>query len=217
MNTTQKECVLYIRVSTSRQQREGLSLGEQRAAAARFAEREGYTVADTFEDVISGESDPMTRPGWSAAVAAGLPIVVANRDRIARNVMYATAAEHFNEILSMDGNNDSSPEAEMMRQMLAAVAQYSNAQRRAAARRVVAYKRERGEYIGGRLALGDTVVDGKIVTSREGMKTLRLVWKLQDEGSTRMEISAELAGRGIVNSKGNPFGKNQIQRMFARR
>ena len=50
-----KTAVSYIRVSTARQGRSGLGLEAQQAALARFAEAEGYSLIETFQEVETGK------------------------------------------------------------------------------------------------------------------------------------------------------------------
>ena len=50
-----KPAVAYIRVSTQRQGRSGLGIEAQRGSIARFAEAEGYAVAQEFVEVESGK------------------------------------------------------------------------------------------------------------------------------------------------------------------
>jgi DNA invertase Pin-like site-specific DNA recombinase len=46
--------IAYTRFSTASQGRSGLGLEAQQAALARFAEAEGYALAETFTEVETG-------------------------------------------------------------------------------------------------------------------------------------------------------------------
>ena len=50
-----KTAVAYTRVSTASQGRSGLGLEAQIAALARFAEAEGYALAETFTEIETGK------------------------------------------------------------------------------------------------------------------------------------------------------------------
>jgi DNA invertase Pin-like site-specific DNA recombinase len=65
-----KTAVAYARVSTARQGRSGLGLEAQTAALARFAEAEGYDLAESFTEVETGKgADALDRrPQLSAAL-----------------------------------------------------------------------------------------------------------------------------------------------------
>ena len=50
-----KPAIAYTRVSTASQGRSGLGLEAQQAALARFAEAEGYALAETFSEIETGK------------------------------------------------------------------------------------------------------------------------------------------------------------------
>jgi DNA invertase Pin-like site-specific DNA recombinase len=89
-----KPAIAYVRVSTAQQGRSGLGLEAQQAALARFAEAEGYSLIETFEEIETGKgSDALDRrPQLSAALKlAGshkAPIIVAKLDRLSRDVHF---------------------------------------------------------------------------------------------------------------------------------
>jgi DNA invertase Pin-like site-specific DNA recombinase len=89
---TVKTAIAYTRVSTASQGRSGLGLEAQQAALTRFAEAEGYALAETFTEVETGKgSDALDRrPHLSASLAAArklkAPIIVAKLDRLPRDV-----------------------------------------------------------------------------------------------------------------------------------
>ena len=47
--------IAYIRVSTARQGKSGLGIEAQQATLARFAEAEGYSLIETFQEVETGK------------------------------------------------------------------------------------------------------------------------------------------------------------------
>ena len=92
------KAVAYLRCSTDRQD---LSPDAQRAAITTWAVREGVEVVAWHEDRgVSGGAELELRPGLTAAVAdlapkrAGL-LVVAKRDRLARDVLTAALVERL--------------------------------------------------------------------------------------------------------------------------
>ncbi len=46
-----KQCFAYIRVSSAKQEEQGASLGEQRSAILRYAEKQGLEIVEWFEEV----------------------------------------------------------------------------------------------------------------------------------------------------------------------
>jgi hypothetical protein len=68
-----QQAVAYYRVYTARQGRSGLGIEAQRAAVARFAEAEGFTLTAEFIEVATGKGAHALdrRPRLAAALAAG--------------------------------------------------------------------------------------------------------------------------------------------------
>src|SRR4051794_11825635 len=89
-----KQAVSYIRVSTAQQGRSGLGVEAQRAAIARFAEAEGFTIIGDHVEVETGKgADALDRrPELAAALAEArrhkCPVVVAKLDRLSRDVAF---------------------------------------------------------------------------------------------------------------------------------
>ena len=89
-----QHAIAYYRVSTARQGRSGLGIEAQRAAVARFAEAEGFTLIAEFTEVETGKgADALDRrPQLAAALAAGktgkCPVIVAKLDRLSRDVAF---------------------------------------------------------------------------------------------------------------------------------
>ena len=86
-----KTVIAYTRVSTAQQGKSGLGLEAQQAALARFAEAEGYSLIQTFEEIETGKgADALDRrPQLSAALKMArqhkAPIIVAKLDRLAHD------------------------------------------------------------------------------------------------------------------------------------
>lgn len=81
--------VIYCRVSTERQAREGIGLDAQERVCREFAERRGWTIDSSFRDEgISGREDIDRRPGLAAALdrcgSENAVLVVYSLSRVAR-------------------------------------------------------------------------------------------------------------------------------------
>ena len=89
-----KSAIAYVRVSTAQQGKSGLGLDAQQAALARFADAEGYSLVETYQEIETGKgSDALERrPQLSAALKAArkrkAPIIVAKLDRLSRDVHF---------------------------------------------------------------------------------------------------------------------------------
>jgi site-specific DNA recombinase len=228
----------YIRVSTEDQH---LGMDAQRATLDAWCARHGAELAAVHVDHgISGAAPLDKRPGLLAAVEAldkGSVLLVAKRDRLARDVMLAAMVERLAEragasVASADGvAAGNGPEAQLMRSIIDAFAQYERALIRARTKAALAVKRGRGEYTGGDAPYGyrlegtpvPRVVKGKPRVSLEGGRyvpvpeeqaTIALARELR-QGRTLRAVAAELQARGIVSRTGRPFAAIQIARMIA--
>lgn len=89
-----RPAIAYLRVSTARQGQSGLGLEAQREAVQRFAEAEGFILAETFQETESGkgadalDQRPQLRAALDAARRAKCPVIVAKLDRLSRNVAF---------------------------------------------------------------------------------------------------------------------------------
>lgn len=149
-----KKVIAYVRVSTEEQR---LGTEAQRQAIAAWCKSKGYELLKVHEDLgISGGAPLDKRPALTSAIGdlraykADI-LLVAKRDRLARDVMVAAMVERLAEregamVLSADGvGNGSGPAAEFMRNMMAAFAQYERALICSRTKSALAVKKARGE------------------------------------------------------------------------
>src|SRR6266436_256951 len=89
-----KPAVAYVRVSTAEQAKSGLGLDAQVAAIKRFAEHEGFTIADFYQEAESGKAsnDIDARPALKAALGMAkkhkCPVLVSKLCRLSRDVHF---------------------------------------------------------------------------------------------------------------------------------
>lgn len=82
--------IAYHRISTSVQEKSGLSQREQQSDIAKFCSLRGLTIHETTSDVMSGSVKAQDRPGLKRAIdmlEAGLAggLIVTKLDRLGRN------------------------------------------------------------------------------------------------------------------------------------
>ena len=218
-----KTAVGYLRVSTDQQQ-----LGAQQAECQRWAEQNGITVVEWHADILSGATPIEDREGLMAAIDACKKrnarwLVVAKRDRLARDVVIAAMAERIVSVLgttivTADGASSAdSPEGQLMRTILDAFAQFERHLIRWRTRAAMAQKREKGEYLGAvpfgyRTAKAE---DGRVMIvedERERAVGARIK-ELRAEGVGFRHIGRALAAEGMVSRKGRPYGMKLIHKM----
>ena len=153
-----KTAIAYTRVSTAQQGRSGLGLEAQQAALARFAEAEGYHLAETFTEVETGKgSDALERrPHLSAALSAArklkAPIIVAKLDRLSRDVHFISGLmTHRTPFIVAELGADADP---FMLHLYAALAEKERRLISQRTRDALAAKKAQGVKLGGLNAKG---------------------------------------------------------------
>ena len=156
------KAILYVRVSTAEQH---LGPEAQREAAQLWATAAGVTIRQTFTDHgISGgkglnglELDLEQRPALLEAIDAleeGEILLVAKRDRLARDAILAGLIERLiarkgASIASADGTgNGDGPEAQLLRHIVNAFAEYERLLIKARTKSALAVKKAKGERTG---------------------------------------------------------------------
>src|SRR3546814_1052129 len=88
---TNQQAVIYCRVSTKKQAREGNGLGSQATRCREYAKHRGHQVVGVFTDDVSGKL--AQRPGFDDMLAsirksrkAGMVVIIDDISRTARDV-----------------------------------------------------------------------------------------------------------------------------------
>jgi DNA invertase Pin-like site-specific DNA recombinase len=197
--------VAYLRCSTDRQD---LSPGVQREAIERWAATGGVTVVAWHEDLgISGGTPLEERPGLLAAIEEGRVrgagiLVVARRDRLARDVLTAALVERLCDregarVLTADGTgNGDGPEAALMRTLLDAFAAYERALIRARTKGALAVLKAKGRRTGG-VPMGHVVDgEGRLGVHESEAAAVARARELRTQGKSLREIAAVLEVEG---------------------
>jgi DNA invertase Pin-like site-specific DNA recombinase len=217
--------VAYIRVSKEEQR---LGPEAQRAAIEAWAAREGVQVACWHVDQGVCSVTPIDeRQALCGALAAlrehgaGI-LVVAKRDRIARDVVLTAMVERAVEaigarVVSAAGEgNGIAPADQFMRTVIDGAAQYERALIRARTRAALAAKAARGEKTGGDAPYGFLVAADGIhlepVASEQ--LTIRRTRALRASGLALRMVAATLAAEGHLSRTGRPFAASQVARML---
>jgi DNA invertase Pin-like site-specific DNA recombinase len=210
-----KIAVAYTRVSTAGQSRSGLGLEAQIAALARFAEAEGYKLAETFSEVETGKgSDALDRrPQLSAALAAArrlkAPIIVAKLDRLSRDVHFISGLmTHRTPFVVAELGADTDP---FMLHIYAALAEKERRLISQRTRDALAAAKARGVKLGGLNA-------GVIATREEARGRAEALRPILDElsGRSLAAIAAELNARGVATPNGRRWHPESVARVQRR-
>ena len=221
------KAVGYVRASTGEQK---LTPAAQRSSIEAWAKRNGVTVVAWHEDLdVRSVTDAADRPALAAALAnlrtlgAGV-LVVAKRDRIARDVVLTatierTAALQGARVVSAagegtEGAND--PSAMLMRGVVDLFAAHELQMIRSRTKAALAVKSARGERV-GTVGYGyQLCADGVHVEPNAAeQEVIAAVRDARVRGVSLRGIVAELVRAGFVSRSGKPFGKTQVERIAA--
>lgn len=217
--------VAYIRTSTSRQD---LSPLAQREAVTDWARRNGVTVEAVHEDIgVSGGVHPLEREGFGAALhslgvyRAGM-LIVARIDRLSRSTLdFAVVDDHLakqgRRLVSADGvANDDTPEAKLIRGVLANVAEYERRLIGARTKAALRAKRRRGERTSHALPYGfslDPANPKLLVANHIERAALRRAGELRRQGLGYRDVAAALNAEGRPH-RGNGWSERNVGRLL---
>jgi DNA invertase Pin-like site-specific DNA recombinase len=214
-----KPIVGYCRVSTDRQGKSGLGLEAQRAAVQRFAEANGFAIADEHVEIETGKgSDALAqRPKLHAALAEArtraCPIVVAKLDRLSRNVHFISGLmeERVTFLVAELGPRVPS----FLLHVYAAFAEEERRMISERTRAALAAARARGVKLGNPHI---EVAHAKTVAKAEAFaaSVKPTIEALRAEGLALRKIADRLNAQGLVTARGAMWTAMQVQRVLRR-
>lgn len=220
----------YYRVSTIKQEESELGLKAQRAEVQRFRSACDGILVGTYTEVETGKS--ADRPELQKAIrharAAGATLVVAKLDRLARNVAFTSAL--------MDSGLDfvccDNPNANRLTiHILAAVAEEEGRLISERTKAGLAAAKAEGKLLGsarpghweGREHLRGWRAGLTRARERSAARfrerygeIIPLIRGLRNAGLTFEAIAAHLNAEGYITSRGCPFNRTQVYRLFSR-
>lgn len=182
----------YARVSTDEQADSGAGMDAQRLAITLECERRGWTLTRIEEDAASGRS-MAGRPGLSAALEAieagdAETLIVAKLDRLSRSLLdfaalMARAQRRGWALVALDlGVDTTTPQGEMMANVLAVFAQFERRLIGQRTRDALAIKRAQGVRLGRPPAIPPALRDRLREMRAEGMTYRAIALALEAEG-----------------------------------
>jgi len=211
-----REAIIYLRVSTLEQAREGLSLEAQEARARAHCEAKGYTVSAVYRDEgISGRK-LRTRPQLQTALREVCEreavLVIYSLSRMSRSTRDAiNIMEKLRkagaDIVSLSESLDSdSATGRMMFKFLAVLAEFESELLAERVKSSFALKKERKEYLGGLRPFGFSIDrngdKAKTRRNSEEQAAIRQILTLREGGATYRDIARELEAEGVQTSTG---------------
>lgn len=210
-SNNQGKAVIYTRVSTEDQGISGLGLQAQLEFCERVAKNLSIEVVGTFTDVVSGKTDPLTRPGFCAAIASaqkqGAVLMIAKLDRLSRDVYqvsrYCNGFMVRNQPRLLIAENPGAGEFEI--NLRASLAQEERRLISERTRAALAVKRAQGCNLGevGREAAATkarNLTDEAIAIAKD----------LREKGTSLQKIADDLNNQGYTTSRGTKWSKQAL-------
>lgn len=216
-----RRAVAYLRVSTEGQDN---GVAAQRAAITAWAKRGGIVIAAWHEDRLSGATPAADRPALLEALqvlrdhGAGL-LLVAKRDRIARDVVVAATVEKLVQsagaiVVSADGvTADATPEGQLMRTLLDAFSQYERAVIRSRTKAALAVLRAKGVRYCHKAPFGSRFEGGALVAHPIEQGQITRVRELRAADHSYAAIARRLNAAG-EQCRGGSWHATQVRRIL---
>lgn len=215
--------IAYIRVSTAKQGKSRLGMEAQQEAIARFAEVEGFEIAETFLEVETGKGSdaldrrPQLRAALDKARVMQCPVIVANLARLSRDVAFiATLMTQRVPFIVAAIGKDADP---FMLHLYAAIAEQERRVISERTKAALAAAKARGTILGGWRG-------GPVVDHRKGVEAIQqraeafradvgpMIRDLHSQGMSLRQIAAELISQGIKTSRGKEWTAAAVARVL---
>ena len=202
----------YIRVSTSGQVEDGVSLDAQEAKVRAWADLNNAAEVVIFRDEgISGKRSD-NRPGLQSALAMvgkGDALVVYSLSRLSRSTKDALVLSEIllkkeADLVSLSEKIDTtSASGKMVFRLLAVLNEFERDQISDRTRFALAHKKAIGEKTGGDIPFGYYLDGGRLVKDDNEQKAIILIRDLRSKGYRLQAICWELEKEGYLTRRGN--------------
>jgi site-specific DNA recombinase len=201
----------YIRVSTSGQVEDGVSLDAQEAKVRSWADLNGAEAVIFRDEGISGKRSD-NRPGLQSAldmVGKGDALVVYSLSRLSRStkdalILSEVLTKKEADLVSLSEKIDTTSAAgKMVFRMLAVLSEFERDQVSDRTRFALAHKKANHEKTGGDVPFGYYVDGGRLVENENEQKAIILIRDLRSKGYRLQAICWELKKEGYKTRRGN--------------
>ncbi|MDZ4241724.1 MAG: recombinase family protein [Candidatus Omnitrophota bacterium] len=202
----------YIRVSTSGQVEDGVSLDAQEAKVRSWADLNNAAEVVIFRDEgISGKRSD-NRPGLQSALAMvgkGDALVVYSLSRLSRSTKDALVLSEIllkkeADLVSLSEKIDTtSASGKMVFRLMAVLNEFERDQISDRTRFALAHKKAIGEKTGGDIPFGYYLDGGRLVEDNNEQKAIILIRDLRSKGYRLQAICWELEKEGYLTRRGN--------------
>lgn len=217
--------IVYGRASTSRQEREGMSIPEQIRLGRERAVSLGAAEIIEITDAVSGAT--LDRPGLNKAreiIASGVVglFICLDPDRLARDLMLQLVVTDEIEragvkMVFVQHNYESTPEGQMFYQFRGAISQFERAKIQERTLRGRAAKLRAGRRVQGRLAYGYAPVvgaPGQVQVVEDEAAAVRFIFEQAASGVAYQRIAEELNARRVKPQRGIKWHGTTVAKMI---
>ena len=217
------KAIIYTRVSTGKQQLNGVSLEAQEKAITEYCNSHSLEVVGVYSEGMSGSNSQ--RPEFIAALNEAkkekASLVVYSTSRFSRDTIDQLLIERElrnagSKLISLtDKVETDTPQGQAMFAMVAAFNQMERQLIGERTKAALQYKKSQGELVGS-VPHGYKLVGGnKLIKDKDGQEIINLVKQLKKQGYSLRKISAELASKGSFNCNNRPYAAKSINSMLA--
>jgi DNA invertase Pin-like site-specific DNA recombinase len=214
-----QKAIGYVRVSTEEQQ---LGPVAQEKAMRRWCQANDTELVAVFTDNgVSGGAELDKRPALLEAIDALKPngataLLVAKRDRLARDVFNAAMIEGARVMAADGAGNGDGPENILFGQILDAFAQYERAVIRARTKNALAVKKSRQEKTGGKAPYGyHLAADGiHLEPDTDEQAMIALARELKAAGLSLRKVGERLAAAGYLPRTGGQWHAETVKALL---
>jgi len=227
---TSTDAVLYLRVSTQEQAREGISLAAQEARLRAYCALRGLRVVEVVTDAgVSGGKPMHSRAGGQRILdlvqrSAVAHVVTYKLDRLFRDCadcLTVTAVWDKKAIalhlVDLGGQtlDTSSAMGRFFLTVMAGAAELERNLIRERTSEAMGYVKSQGRKTGGDVPYGYAVAAGGTLVADEAEQALLdAIQSARSRGLSQRQVVAELAARGFTTRKGTALGLTQVQRIM---
>lgn len=223
-----KPVVAYVRVSTTGQAEDGVSLDAQATKIAAYCSLHDGDLVATYTDAGLSGSRADNRPALQEALEhvcrIGGCLVVYSLSRLARSTKDTIEiAERLSradaDLVSLSEKIDTTTAAgKMVFRLLAVMAEFERDLISERTTTAMQHKRSKGERVGsipvGYMLASDGV---SLIPNESQQEAIELIRQLRDAGLSMRAIAEELTRRGVPTSKGGTTWKHStVQRILDR-
>lgn len=166
MNNKKIHSLIYVRVSSIKQEKEGFGLESQEARCRQFSNNEGFVYDRTFRDSFTGGGDFMNRPAMRELLdyvdnnpQRNFAVIFDDLKRFARDVQFHFALKkQFKdrgvELRCLNYNFDDTPEGEFVEMIMAGTAELERKQNKRQVVQKMKSHLEQGRWVMGGNKIG---------------------------------------------------------------